>query len=166
MKEISIGQAQKISSPNPFALLSSHSADGKNNLMAVSWWTYVSNSPATLAVCISQKGFTHHNLDDTGDFALCLPGEKLKDAAFRCGTCSGRDTDKAAAFGIGLSDASAIDSKLVSGCAVVFECTVKSSYIVGDHIMYIAEAAAIHGDDSVTPLFAMNGYGCLDTAGL
>ena len=56
MDLMTIGQAQKLTSPNPFALLSVRKNDGTTNVMAVSWWNYASNHPATVTVCLSSKG--------------------------------------------------------------------------------------------------------------
>ena len=56
MEKLTIGQAQRLSAPSPFALLGTKSAGGKENFMAVSWWTYLSNHPPMLGVCLSDKG--------------------------------------------------------------------------------------------------------------
>ncbi len=63
---VNIGAVQKLTSPNPFALVSVSKPDGTTNLMALSWWTYVSNHPATIAVCLSKKGYTGELIRKTG----------------------------------------------------------------------------------------------------
>ena len=44
MTDLTIGQAQRMTAPAPFALLTSADKEGKTNIMAVSWWTYLSLS--------------------------------------------------------------------------------------------------------------------------
>ena len=96
MEQLTIGQAQKMTSPAPFALLSSVDETGRTNLMAVSWWTYLSNHPVKIGACLSNKGFSGDNIRSAGEFALNLVDETMKQKALECGRCSGRDTDKAA----------------------------------------------------------------------
>ena len=52
----SAAEIQKMVSPNPFGLLTALKPDGTTNIMAVSWWSFVSNHPAMVAVCLSNKG--------------------------------------------------------------------------------------------------------------
>lgn len=58
MKDLTIGQAQRMTAPAPFALLTSIDKEGKTNIMAVSWWTYLSNHPVKLGACLSNKGYS------------------------------------------------------------------------------------------------------------
>lgn len=163
MTDINIGRAQRLSAPCPFALLTTLRDDGATNVMAVSWWSYLSNHPPTLGVCLSSKGLSGELIRKNGEFGLCIVGEDLKDAALRCGQVSGRKLDKAAEFGIPLEQAAQIKAKLVSGCRVVFECRLVDTKDVGDHTIYIAEPLAIRGDESVRQLFAFDGYARLGT---
>ena len=85
MKNISIGQAQRLTAPAPFGLLSVRRNDGGTNLMAVSWWTYLSNHPPMLGVCLSKKGLSGSLITESGEFALSIVGENLREAALNCG---------------------------------------------------------------------------------
>lgn len=164
MENITIGQAQRLTAPCPFGLLSTLKDDGTTNLMAVSWWTYLSNHPATLGVCLSKKGLSGSLIAQNGEFGLSIVGEGLKDTAIRCGACSGRTVNKAEDFGIELTDAEKLKAKVVADSRVVFECRLTDTKDVGDHVLYIAEVIACRGDADVKALFAYDGYGRLDTA--
>ncbi len=163
MLELKIGQAQRLTAPAPFGLLSVLREDGGTNLMAVSWWTYLSNRPPMLGVCLSKKGLSGSLIEARGEFGLSIVGESLREAALRCGGYSGRTTDKAAAFGIVLTEPAVIATPLVANSRVCFECRLKESVEAGDHVFYLAEIAAVRGDDSVPGLFAFDGYSRLDT---
>ena len=162
MTDINIGQAQRLTAPCPFALLSVLRDDGSTNLMAVSWWSYLSNRPPMLGACLSKKGLSGELIRQNGEFALSIVDASLKDAALRCGTCSGRTVDKAADFGIALTDAAAIAPQVVRDSRVVFECRLTDTREVSDHVLYIAEIAAIRGDAEKKALFAFDGYSRLD----
>ena len=163
MDKITIGQAERLTSPAPFGLLATVKEDGSVNLMAISWWTYLSNHPATIGVCLSSKGLSHSLIEANGEFTLSIVGEELKDSAIRCGSCSGRTVDKPAEFGIGLVPSECVAAPAVKGSRAVFECRLVSSAPAGDHVFYIAEAVNILGDASVNHLYAFDGYGRLDT---
>ena len=163
MTELSPGQAQRLTAPAPFALLSARKEDGSDNLMAVSWWTYLSNRPPMLGVCLSKKGLSGSLIERSGVFTLSVVGEELADAALACGRCSGREHDKAAEFGIPLEPASAVPASLVSGSRAAFECRLVSQIEAGDHVFYLAEILACRGDAAVKQLFAWDGYSRLGT---
>lgn len=163
MEELKIGQAQRLTAPAPFGLLSTLREDGSTNLMALSWWTYLSNHPPMLGVCLSKKGLSGSRIEATGEFGLSIVGDRLREAALRCGGCSGRTVNKAEAFGIALTEPAVISAQLVADSRVCFECRLKDRIEAGDHVFYLAEIAAIRGDDSVRPLFAFDGYARLDS---
>ena len=163
MTEINIGQAQRLTAPAPFALLSARRTDGVDNLMAVSWWTYLSNHPPMLGVCLSKKGLSGTLIETNGCFSLSVVGETLRDAALACGRCSGREHDKAAEFGIPLTPCAAIPASFVPDSRAVFECRLVSQTEAGYHRFYLAEILACHGDADVRQVFAWDGYARLDT---
>lgn len=162
MQDISIGQAQKLTAPAPFALLSTKKEDGTTNLTAISWWTYLSNHPPMLGVCLSKKGLSGSLIEKNDEFALSIVGEEVKEAALRCGGCSGRTRNKAAEFGIPLQAASTLPLSVVEGSRVAFECRLQNRIEAGDHVFYLAEIVAVQGDASVRQLFAWDGYARLD----
>lgn len=155
---VEIGKIQKETSPNPFCLITSRKENGETNIMALSWWTYVSNKPATVAVCLSKRGYSGELIGQTGEFGLCLPDESLAEAAMMCGRCSGRECDKAEKFGIELFDAKTISAKLVRKSHIALECRVIKILEVQDHYMFWAliQEAYIHPE--YKHLYAFDGY--------
>ena len=163
MTELSIGQAQRMTAPAPFGLVSTLKDDGSTNLMAVSWWTYLTNHPAMIGVCLSKKGLSGLLIEKNGEFALSIVGEELKEKAEKCGTCSGRTVNKIAELGIETEKASAVAPCVVSGSRVIFECKLVSMAEAGDHVLYMGEVIALRGDPEVKHLYAFDGYARLDT---
>jgi len=163
IENLTIGQAQKLSAPAPFALVSVQKEDGSTNLMAASWWTWLSNHPPMLGVCLSNKGMSGALIARSGEFALSLVGEALKEPALSCGHCHGFDRDKAAEFGIPLMPGAAVQAQVVAGSRVIIECRLVSTAPAGDHTFYIGEILSVRGDAAVPQLFAYDGYARLDT---
>lgn len=71
---VNIGAVQKLTSPNPFARVSTLRPDGGANLMALSWWTFASNHPPLVAVALSKKGWSGELITENGEFGLKNPG--------------------------------------------------------------------------------------------
>ena len=157
--------AQKLSSPNPFALLTAFDGS-KTDVMAISWWTYCSNHPLTVAVCIGTKGYCGDCIEKNGEFALCLPGNKISEPAFKAGCTTGRNLDKVKEFGLEMVKADTVAPEYVKESRLVMECRVVNQLAVGDHRMFIAEVQAMHTDESVRNLMAINGYAALGTVSL
>ncbi|MEW6406824.1 MAG: flavin reductase family protein [Chloroflexota bacterium] len=155
--------AQELTSPNPFALVSTRTPEGTTNLMALSWWTYASNHPPTIAVCISKKGYTNELIRDNREFGLNIVDKSMKEAAFLCGTCSGRSENKPERFGIALIEPKEIATKLVEAHKVALECCLISTIDTADHSFFIAEVVACHINPAKKHLYAMDGYRALDT---
>ena len=159
----SIAEVQELTSPNPICLITSRISDEKTNIMALSWWTYLSNSPAYIGISLSQKSLTNQLIHHAGEFGLNIVGPDLVEAAFKCGTVSGRDVDKAAAFQIVLIDAEYIATKIVKSYRVALECNVKNFIEVDEHTFFVSEVVAIHTHPNVPQLFAFDGYQRLNT---
>lgn len=156
---MTIQEVQRALSPSPFALVTSLKEDGRTNLMALSWWTFVSNHPPMLAIATSDRGCTGRCIRRTGEFGLCLAEEGLEEKALQCGTCSGGSCDKAALTGIELMDADCIGPKLVKASPIALECRLTDTLAAGDHTIYLAEVVQIHPNpEAGAPLYAWEGY--------
>lgn len=163
MEKITIGEAQKLTAPNPFALIGTCDADGRANFMALSWWTYASNRPGTMVVCMSQRGYSSALIKQNSEFTVNIIGEDLAEAAFACGCASGRNVNKVAQLHIPTTASECVAPPCIEGSRVCFECKVTQQLAVGDHDLFVAEVAAIRGDASKPQLFAWNGYAKLGT---
>jgi flavin reductase (DIM6/NTAB) family NADH-FMN oxidoreductase RutF len=98
MKETNLRAVQKLGEPNPFTLVVSADAEGRPNIMAVSWWTYASYNPLSLLIYLGSKSYTRGLIGHSGEFTLCLVDKVLRKAAFRCGASSVRTVNKAKGF--------------------------------------------------------------------
>ncbi len=161
MENITISAAQKLSSPNPFCLVTAIDDKGITNLTAVSWWTYVSNNPPMLAVCLSKKGYSSELINRNKQFSVCLIDMAIADKAMKCGRSTGRLVNKAKDFEIELIDADTIKPAVVKESKVVFECSLVNVVDASDHNIFLGEITAIRGNASVEHVYSLNGYGSL-----
>ena len=161
MRKMTIGEAQRLTAPNPFCLIGTLRPDGGTNLTAISWWNYLSNKELALSVAISRKSWSNELIKATGVFTLNVVAEGMEEAAFSCGTCSGRSKDKAKEFGIVLEPGHEGEPSMVTESVVSFFCRLKETVEVGDHTLFIADIERIVGNPKKRALFAVNGYTAL-----
>ena len=89
---------------------------------------------------------------------LTIPGTEIAEAVMGCGSTTGRDTDKAAQFGIELTEVEGSDIKIPVHSRVAIVCSMKEYHEVGDHYLYICDVEQVYGNEVEEALFAWNGY--------
>ena len=162
MKQITISEAEKSTSPNPITLICTETPSGVTNLAAVSWWTYLANNPPMIGFAMSKKSYTGELIRSSGKAVLSIPGEAIADKAFQCGCLSGRDTNKTEKLGIKLTGDAVkfpVHSKLA------FVCTLENSIEAGDHIFYICNVGVIFYNENEKQLYSWSGYSKLAPLG-
>ena len=158
MKKIDLPFASKLTSPNPVSLVCTQKPDGSTNLATVSWWTYLSYNPNMIAYAMAKTSYSGEMVRSNQKVVLTIPGAELADAVMGCGSCSGRDTDKAARFGIELTsiEGTSIQVPLHSRLAIV--CRLKEYHQAGDHYLYLCDVEQVYADINEAALCAWNGY--------
>ena len=159
MKKITLPVASRLTSPNPVTLVCTQRPDGGTNLATVSWWTYLSFNPEMIAFAMAKTSFSGERVRETKKVILTVPGEELASQVVSCGTSTGRDTDKAAKFGVELTEVEGSTIQVPAHSRVAIQCSLKDFCEVGDHYLYICRVENVLGDVEEEPLFAWNGYG-------
>ena len=131
--------------------------------MALSWWTYASHNPPTLIICLGSQSYTRELIEKSGEFTLCLPDAALRTPRFSAEPVPAGRWIRQREFSIALEPSAGVAPPYVRESKVAFECRVAEGAMAGDHRVFIAEVLAVHGDESKVQLFAINGYGRVDT---
>ncbi len=158
MKEITLSQASKLTSPNPVTVVCTQKPDGSTNLAAVSWWTYLSYNPNMIAYAMAKTSYSGEMVRQTKKVVLTIPGAEMANAVLGCGSTTGRDTDKASRFGVELAEIEGCPIKIPVHSRVAVVCALKEYHEVGDHYLYICDVEQVFGNESEEALFAWNGY--------
>ncbi len=158
MNSITMAKAFQLTSPNPFTLVCTATPEGRANLAAVSWWTYLSSGPPHLCFAMSQTSYSGELVRNNKKVVLAMPGADIAEAAFKCGTVSGKKTDKAKEFAIELMDFSDSSIRIPVHTRLAFDCTLEETVKVGDHNLYICAINSIYADETKKQIFAWDGY--------
>ena len=149
--------------PEPPVLVSCGGLDHPN-LITIGWTGTICTQPSMVSISVRPERFSHHLIQESGQFAINLPTEALVRSVDWCGVKSGRDVDKFAACGLHAEPGSVLtDCPVLAESPVNLECKVTQRIPLGSHDLFLAEVVACDVDES---LLDETGKLCLDKAKL
>ena len=147
--------------PEPPVLVSCGGLDHPN-LITIGWTGTICTQPSMVSISVRPERFSHHLIQESGQFAINLPTEALVRSVDWCGVKSGRDVDKFAACGLHAEPGSVLtDCPVLAESPVNLECKVTQRIPLGSHDLFLAEVVACDVDES---LLDETGKLCLDKA--
>ena len=164
MKEINIGQATAITSPDPLMLVCTKKEDGSLNMAPVSFFMYASFNPPMLAFAMRPTANSSVNVMRTGKAVLAAPGISIKDAVMAYGSANGGDKNKLEEHPIALQTMDGNDISFPEDCRIAFAVTLEQTVTAGDHNLYLCKIDKMLADDSKEALFAWDGYAKVSTS--
>ncbi len=91
------------------------------NIITLAWVGTVCSDPPMVGIGVRPERYSHSLIEESGEFAINIPGEDLLEVTDRCGHASGRDVDKFAAFGLTPQAASLVSTPLIAECPINME---------------------------------------------
>lgn len=141
--------------PLPAVLISCGDGKGEQNLLTIAWAGTVCSDPPMLSVSIRKDRFSHHLIEESGEFVVNLVSAGITRATDYCGVRSGRDGDKWKASGLTPVKAPALEkAPAVAESPVWIECKVDRILELGSHDMFLAKVVGVYADEE---LFEENG---------
>ena len=133
--------------PLPAVLVSVADRVGKSNLFTVAWTGTICSDPPMVSISVRPERYSHHMIEETGEFVINLTTDALVYATDYCGVKSGRDVDKWSAVNLTPIAADYVKAPMVKESPVNLECRVTQKLELGTHDMFLAEILAVHVDD-------------------
>ncbi|MCL2065253.1 MAG: flavin reductase family protein [Candidatus Cloacimonetes bacterium] len=158
LRQITMLESLKYTSPHPVSLICVQTPEGKTNLTTVSWWTYLENDPAYIGFSIWNKSYTCEVLLKCGKAVLSIPSAAIAEETLKCGSVSGRVVDKVKDFAIDLIEAPV---KYPVHSRLAFICGVEKNIKIGDCIFFICKVDDVYCNEDEKQIFAWSGYGKL-----
>ena len=134
--------------PVPAVLVTAADRDGKPNIFTVAWTGTICSDPAMVSISVRPERYSHHMIEETGEFVINLTTRELAFATDYCGVKSGRNTDKIKDMHLTLLPGEKVGAPLLKESPVNIECRVRETLRLGTHDMYLAEVAAVHADEA------------------
>ena len=158
MKEINIGQATALTSPDPLVLVCAQKEDGTLNMAPVSFFMYASFNPPMLAFAMGKAANSGENIRRTGKAVLAAPGVSLKDAVMAYGSKNGGQADKLKETPVALQSIEGSDIQIPEDSRIAFVVSLVQTVESGDHYLYLCNIDKMVADESKEALFAWDGY--------
>jgi len=142
MIEVSWSEAIKRKYPEPVVLVVSCDKKGKPDVMPAGWSMVTSGKPPMLAISVGHERYTHKLIEETEEFVIVFPNEKMKGLIEYTGSCSGREVDKFSEYGIETVKSRYVKPPLIKDAVACFECKVRGKLVTGDHTIFAGEVLA------------------------
>lgn len=125
MTDFPVPQSFTLLESGPVLLITTRSAGtGRHNIMALSWSMVLEFEPVRFAIMTGPWNYSFEGMMAHRECVLALPTADLLDQVVGIGTCSGRDHDKFAQFGLTAVEAEKVGAPLIKECLANIECEV------------------------------------------
>jgi len=138
MQALKLSRAFTLIEPGPVVLVTTHDSD-QDNIMTISWTMVMDFSPV-FALTTGPWNHSFTALQEQRECVLAIPGVDMLDTVVGIGTCSGKDTDKFATFGLTAMRGKKVCAPLIRECLANIECRVTD--IIEPHHIVILEGVA------------------------
>ena len=134
--------------PVPVVLVSCGHGE-RANIITIAWTGILCSDPPQVGIGMRPDRYSHGLIQETGEFVVNVPSERLLDEMEYCGFVSGRDADKFGASGLSPIPGSAIQTPLIAECAINLECRLTHTLPLGSHDLFIGEVVAVQLSEEV-----------------
>lgn len=133
--------------PLPAVLITVADQQGNPNIFTVAWAGTICSDPAMVSISVRPSRYSHHMIEETGEFVINLTTGDLAFATDYCGVKSGRDVDKFKELHLTPLAMQHVSAVGISQSPVNIECRVRKIEELGSHTMFIADVVGVTVDD-------------------
>ncbi len=119
------------------------------NLITIGWTGTICTQPSMVSISVRPERFSHHLIQESGQFAINLPTESLVRAVDWCGVKSGRESTSLPPAASTPRRARATDCPILEESPLNLECKVTQVIPLGSHDLFLAQVVACDVDESL-----------------
>jgi len=134
--------------PKLAVIVTSH-FKGKDNAMAVAWFSSVSKKPPLIGISITSKRFTYELIMESAEFGINFMSLEQAELVAGTGGCTGRDVDKFTRFKLEKESPLVTHVPILKEAYAAYECKLIANHTYGDHEWLVGEVVATHYDEEV-----------------
>lgn len=138
VRELDLSKVYRLLEPGPVVMVTT-SHKGAHNVMTMTWQTMVEFTPPLVACVISDRNHSFKALRSTGECVIAIPPVDLSASVVRIGSCSGKNTDKFAAFGLTAVPSEKVKAPRIAECFANLECRVVDDTLVKKYCLFILQ---------------------------
>jgi len=107
--------------------------NGKQNVMASGWHTYIGSSPGIYGISIRKETYTYQLIEQSGAFGVHFMPARCSEMIQAVGTYSGRDVNKFERFNISYEEGLKANIPVLTDAYFAYECKTIDIKTYGDH---------------------------------
>ncbi len=142
-RDFPVAEIRRFLEPGPVVLVSS-AWKGQLNVMTMGWHTVMEFTPSLVGCVISSANHSFEMVRRSRECVINVPAADLAERVVGIGNCSGRDTDKFAAFRLTAVPATLVDAPMIGECFASFECKLADARLVRMYNFFIFEVVKAH----------------------
>jgi len=142
-----IEQISWYSYPGMVALVTARH-EGKQNVMASGWHTYIGSSPGIYGISLRKETYTYQLIEKSGVFGVHFMPAACSELIQSVGTFSGHNMDKFADFNIKYEEGLKADIPVLKEAYFAYECRTINITTYGDHELITGEILQCYQDKS------------------
>lgn len=147
--EVPLGHANRLLNHGPTTLITTAHGNARN-VMAAAWVMPLDFTPPKFAAVVAADTWTRALLEQSGECVLHAPTDAQVDVTYAVGSCSGREVDKFARYGLRTELGKVVCAPLVVGCAAWIECKVIAEpEVQSRYDLFVLEGVAAWADDAL-----------------
>lgn len=128
--------------------------EGKKNIMACGWHSYLSMDPPMYGVAVGKTRYTHPLIIKAKSFAVNFLPAAYVEAIQSTGVLSGAEVNKFSLCGLTFDEGKTIRAPILHQAYIVYECHTYDIQSYGDHDWVVGKITTSYRDDN---LFKENG---------
>jgi len=136
--EVNLGEAYRLFPAFPVALVTCGKAEN-TNIITIGMCHIFSFSPLLLGIGVAPKRYSYKLLKEHPEFVVNLPHKELAKAVMKCGSTTGKNTEKFSYAGLTKIESKKVSTPSIKECPVRFECIKRMEFETGDHVWFIGE---------------------------
>jgi flavin reductase (DIM6/NTAB) family NADH-FMN oxidoreductase RutF len=128
--------------PVPVVLVSCGHGE-QANIITIAWTGILCSNPPQIGIGVRPVRHSHGLIQQTGEFVINIPGERLLGEMEYCGFVSGRDADKFDTSGLTPVPGSAMQTPIIAESPINLECRLAHTLPLGSHDLFVGEVVAV-----------------------
>lgn len=141
--------ADTLAVPSPVWVVGSYDANGRPNLITVSWAGICCSDPPCVAIAVRKNRLSHANILHSCAFSVNLPAVGQLAETDLIGMVSGVSTDKFAMTGLTAVSSDLVQAPYVQQFPLNLECSLLQSVDLGSHTQFIGRICDVKADEEV-----------------
>ena len=147
LHDVELAKAYRLLNHGPVTLVT-FEHKGASNVMAAAWVMPADFDPPKLLLVLDRNTYSRDLLESSGTFVINLPCRRQAEFTLAVGSCSGREQDKFARFGITPQRARVVQAPIVPDCLAYLECRViEEPGVQQRYDLFVAEVVAAYADE-------------------